>query len=64
VLWQQQPVWNVNCHPYLYNSPHTGGMNVLLGDGSVRLLSPGMSARTWDYAWQPADGMVLGSDWN
>jgi prepilin-type N-terminal cleavage/methylation domain-containing protein/prepilin-type processing-associated H-X9-DG protein len=64
VIWQLQPIWNVNCNPYLYNSGHTGGMNVLLGDGSVRLLSPGMSPLTWDYALQPNDGHVLGSDWN
>jgi prepilin-type N-terminal cleavage/methylation domain-containing protein/prepilin-type processing-associated H-X9-DG protein len=63
VLWQQQPIWNGNCNPYLYNSGHTGGMNVLLGDGSVRFLSPSMSALTWDYALQPSDGNVLGSDW-
>jgi prepilin-type N-terminal cleavage/methylation domain-containing protein/prepilin-type processing-associated H-X9-DG protein len=63
VLWQQQPIWNGNCNPYLYNSGHTGGMNVLLGDGSVRLVSPGMSAITWDFALQPNDGHVLGADW-
>jgi prepilin-type N-terminal cleavage/methylation domain-containing protein/prepilin-type processing-associated H-X9-DG protein len=64
VLWQLQPIWNGNCNPYLYNSGHTGGMNVLLGDGSVRLLSPSMTPLTWDYALQPNDGHVLGPDWN
>jgi prepilin-type processing-associated H-X9-DG protein len=64
VLWQQQPIWNGNCNPYLYNSPHTGGMNVTLGDGSVHMIHPGMSARTWDFALQPNDGQVLGPDWN
>jgi prepilin-type N-terminal cleavage/methylation domain-containing protein len=63
VLWQQQPKWDTNCNPYLYNSGHTGGMNVGLGDGSVRMVVPGMSALTWDYALQPNDGHVLGPDW-
>jgi prepilin-type processing-associated H-X9-DG protein len=64
VLWQLQPVWNGDCQPYLFNSPHTGGMNVGLADGSVRMLSHSMSPLTWDYALQPSDGQVLGSDWN
>jgi prepilin-type N-terminal cleavage/methylation domain-containing protein/prepilin-type processing-associated H-X9-DG protein len=63
ILWQQQPVWNGNCQPYLYNSPHTGGMNVGLADGSVRMVSPNMTPKTWDFALQPADGNPLGSDW-
>jgi prepilin-type N-terminal cleavage/methylation domain-containing protein/prepilin-type processing-associated H-X9-DG protein len=64
VLWQQQPIWNGDCNPYLYNSPHSGGMNVGLVDGSVRFLSHGISAQTWDWALQPNDGNVLGPDWN
>jgi prepilin-type N-terminal cleavage/methylation domain-containing protein/prepilin-type processing-associated H-X9-DG protein len=64
VLWQLQPIWNGNCNPYLYNSGHTSGMNVLLGDGSVRLFNQSMSPLTWDYALQPDDGQVLGPDWN
>jgi prepilin-type N-terminal cleavage/methylation domain-containing protein len=63
VLWQQNPIWNVNCNPYLYNSGHTGGMNVGIGDGSVRMIVPGMSALTWDHALEPNDGFVLGPDW-
>jgi prepilin-type N-terminal cleavage/methylation domain-containing protein/prepilin-type processing-associated H-X9-DG protein len=62
--WQQQPVYNVNCNAYLFNSPHTGGMNVGLGDGSVRFLAPGISATTWGHAVDPADGQPLGADWN
>jgi prepilin-type N-terminal cleavage/methylation domain-containing protein/prepilin-type processing-associated H-X9-DG protein len=61
--WQQQPDFSQNCDPYLYNSPHSGGMNVGLGDGSVRFLSPGMSPATWGDAINPADGKVLGPDW-
>ena len=39
-LWQQQPSpWQTNCNPTLASSPHTGGMNVVLGDGSVHFLA-------------------------
>jgi prepilin-type N-terminal cleavage/methylation domain-containing protein/prepilin-type processing-associated H-X9-DG protein len=64
MLWQQQPVWSRDCNPYLYNSPHPGGMNVLLADGSIRFLNPKLNPQTWDYALQPNDGHVLGPDWN
>ena len=42
---------------------HPGGMNVGLGDGSVRSVSSGVSATTWANACDPRDGNVLGSDW-
>jgi prepilin-type N-terminal cleavage/methylation domain-containing protein len=45
------------------SSPHTAGINVGLGDGSVRFVSGGISATTWYYALAPADGLTLGSDW-
>jgi hypothetical protein len=42
---------------------HTGATVVAMTDGSVRLVSPGLSQITWAYACNPADGMPLGSDW-
>ncbi len=44
-------------------SPHTGGTNVGLGDGSVRFLAQGVSGVTWMNACNPQDGIPLGSDW-
>jgi prepilin-type N-terminal cleavage/methylation domain-containing protein/prepilin-type processing-associated H-X9-DG protein len=44
-------------------SPHTGGINVGLGDGSVRFVSGGISGTTWFAACTPASGETLGSDW-
>ena len=38
-------------------------MNAGLCDGSVRLLSQGMSGTTWWYACTPDQGEVLGNDW-
>ncbi len=44
-------------------SPHTGGINVGLGDGSVRFVSQGISGTTWFAACTPSAGDNLGSDW-
>jgi len=44
-------------------SPHTGGINAGLGDGSVRFVSSGVSGATWFAACTPASGETLGSDW-
>ncbi len=44
-------------------SPHTAGINVGLGDGSVRFVNQGVSPNTWWFALTPAGGEVLGSDW-
>ena len=45
------------------NSPHTAGIMVGLGDGSVRFVSSGISGTTWYAAITPAQGDILGSDW-
>ena len=52
------------CDKRLPSSPHTAGMNVALGDGSVRFLSSGISPATWWSAVVPNDGNILGGDWN
>jgi hypothetical protein len=51
------------CNPTVTSSPHTAVMPVALGDGSVRMVSLGVSATTWLNACIPDDGNVLGSDW-
>jgi len=45
------------------SSDHTAGINVALGDGSVRFVSSGVSVSTWYSALTPAGGEVLGSNW-
>jgi prepilin-type N-terminal cleavage/methylation domain-containing protein len=45
------------------SSPHTGGINAGIADGSVRFVPNGISPSTWWYAMTPAGGEVLGSDW-
>jgi prepilin-type N-terminal cleavage/methylation domain-containing protein/prepilin-type processing-associated H-X9-DG protein len=62
--WQQTPTpWSSNCNPSLCSTGHTGGMNVSLADGSVRLLGQGMSPTTFWIATYPTDGLPMPSDW-
>jgi prepilin-type N-terminal cleavage/methylation domain-containing protein len=52
-----------NCNPCLVQSADPGGLLVGLGDGSVRMVGPGVSQTTWSHAVNPSDGVPLGSDW-
>jgi prepilin-type N-terminal cleavage/methylation domain-containing protein len=52
-----------NCDASRASTGHTGGMQVTLADGSVRMLSGGMSGTTWWAACTPWDTAPLGSDW-
>jgi prepilin-type N-terminal cleavage/methylation domain-containing protein len=52
-----------NCDPSRTSTAHAGGMQVVLGDASVRILSPDMSGTTWWAACTPSGGEALGSDW-
>jgi prepilin-type N-terminal cleavage/methylation domain-containing protein/prepilin-type processing-associated H-X9-DG protein len=62
--FQIQPLpFTTNCDVNRASTPHGGGMQVCLGDGSVRNLSPAISPTTWWQACTPAGGEVLGSDW-
>jgi prepilin-type N-terminal cleavage/methylation domain-containing protein len=62
-LFQVQPNWQSQCDPSKAQSPHPGGINCGVGDGSVRFISAGISAVTWSNACDPRDGVPLGSDW-
>jgi len=41
----------------------TAGIQVALGDGSCRMVSPSISSKTWGQACHPSDGNILGVDW-
>jgi prepilin-type N-terminal cleavage/methylation domain-containing protein/prepilin-type processing-associated H-X9-DG protein len=45
------------------SSPHSGGINVALADGSVRFIGNGISAATWWAAMTPMNGEIMGDDW-
>ena len=51
------------CDNWRAQSAHTGGMNVCLADGSVRVVNASISQATWTAALLPQDGTALGSDW-
>jgi hypothetical protein len=64
-LWkrfQLQPRQNV-CDPYTTQGLHTAGQNVLMGDGSVKIVGGSVSATTWHAAITPNDKDVVGPDW-
>jgi prepilin-type N-terminal cleavage/methylation domain-containing protein len=52
-----------NCNPCLLQALTPSGIQVTLGDGSVRLVSTSISQITWQRAVTPNDGNPLGSDW-
>jgi prepilin-type N-terminal cleavage/methylation domain-containing protein len=54
---------NQTCNPSITQGPHTGSMQALLGDGSVRGITSGVSAQTFVWACVPNDGTPLPSDW-
>jgi prepilin-type N-terminal cleavage/methylation domain-containing protein len=51
------------CDPLTVSGGHTGVVQVLMGDGSVRGVSSGVSQKTWNAVLTPAGGEVLGGDW-
>ncbi len=55
---------NVNaCDPMLLQSPYASGLMVGMGDGSVRMVSSGVSQYSWNLALNPSDGQTLDSSW-
>jgi hypothetical protein len=66
--WNQPPQTGVtialaNCDRARSQTLHTGVVNALVGDGSVRSLTASVSQLTWQYALTPADGNAMPSDW-
>src|SRR5262249_20099940 len=58
-----QPHFYNSCDPNRPQSGRTGGLNVCMGDGSVRFVLVGISASTWATVNDPQDGGVPGNDW-
>jgi prepilin-type N-terminal cleavage/methylation domain-containing protein/prepilin-type processing-associated H-X9-DG protein len=52
------------CTPGNATTSHTGGINVCMGDGSVRFVRTGISGGTWLAAITPNGNDILGHDWN
>jgi prepilin-type N-terminal cleavage/methylation domain-containing protein len=62
LMFQDRPLPK-DCDNWRAQSGHRGGMNVGLGDASVRVVHPSISLGTWANALLPQDGNPLGSDW-
>ena len=62
-MFQVQPNYLNACDPGRAQSGHTAGMNVGVGDGSVKFVLGSISPTTWAAACDPRDGAPLGSDW-
>lgn len=62
-----QPQFNINnslnCLYYQPSSSHTGVIVAALGDGSVRMISQGISQLSFNIAMVPNDGLTLPPDW-
>jgi hypothetical protein len=52
-----------NCDPTRTSTGHTGGMQVVLADGSVRTLASSITGTTWWQACMPFNTVPLGPDW-
>ena len=62
--FQIQPnPYQTACDTAVAQTGHFSGMNVCLGDASVRTLNGGLSPSTWWAACTPAENDVLGADW-
>jgi prepilin-type N-terminal cleavage/methylation domain-containing protein len=51
------------CDPTTGSGAHPGVVVVGLADGSVRMVFPSITLRTWNAALTPAGGETLGIDW-
>jgi hypothetical protein len=62
-IFQVRPT-RLSCNPsYTPQSYSLSILSVSLFDGSVRMVSTAISARTWGLAVQPNDGEPLPTDW-
>jgi prepilin-type N-terminal cleavage/methylation domain-containing protein/prepilin-type processing-associated H-X9-DG protein len=64
-IFQVQPTGGIpaNCHGGRGSSPHPGGIQVCLADGSVRFVNGSIDTATWWFALTPSGGENLGSNW-
>lgn len=61
-LFQHMPP-QPRCDDHTAQSMHVPGTNALMGDASVKLVSPRISATTWHAAITPNAGDIVGPDW-
>jgi len=52
-----------DCNPWIPQTPHSSGMLAGIADGSVRILAPSISEKTFWGAVTPLGGELPGADW-
>ncbi|MCE9530841.1 MAG: DUF1559 domain-containing protein [Planctomycetes bacterium] len=63
--FQIQPnPFNGGCDPTMASSPHSGGIQTLMADGSTRFLTNNISMYTWWFLCTPNGGEVVSLDGN
>jgi prepilin-type N-terminal cleavage/methylation domain-containing protein len=55
--------WNTNCNSYYPGTFSAAGTMVSMFDGSVRLVTTGVSQYSWQLALWPADGLTFDTTW-
>ena len=55
--------YNTNCNAYIPGTFSSAGTMVSMFDGSVRIVSTGVSQWSWNCALLPNDGLVFDSSW-
>jgi prepilin-type N-terminal cleavage/methylation domain-containing protein len=67
IIQESLPIFNANytnnCSPYIYGTFSPAGVMVSMMDGSVRIVSNGVSNWSWLCALLPNDGLVFDSSW-
>ncbi len=66
-VFQTQPTpysgTSSKCDPFRAQSPHSGGMNVCLADGSVRWMASSIAGPVWWASLTPTGDEVMSADW-
>ena len=62
-MFQVNPHWLNNCNAQVPQSYHPGGIQVGLGDGSVRFIAGTMDPKTWAAVADPRDRQVIPGNW-
>ena len=60
--FQVQPTL-AQCNPQVPQQIHSGGMNIMLLDGSVKTVTSSIAPLTWAALLTPAGREVIGNDW-
>jgi prepilin-type N-terminal cleavage/methylation domain-containing protein len=62
-LFQVTPIPFTNCDPSKAQTPHSSGIIIGIGDGTVRSAAGGTTAAVWAGVCDPRDGLGIPGDW-